>query len=395
MSKWEETVKNRLEEYESPLPEGSFAEFFERRSAASGNSGAKLTTWARVLVTAVAAVLAVMLFRRQPGSPADDIQIIIPPESPVAVAVDSTDIQVFEHQAVRRTAALQKEPAVVPENRIEETSPEVTGGDVAKSREDLGDGYPDNFKEESAVTDADSPSSPFAPSVPEITVRKPAGLSVVPAAGAVAGGGLLAAVLTPMTGSRQNPSDIPIHSDPIPGDPVRPGDDPVTPVDKRTKEYSHRFPLQLGLSTRIPVSERLSITTGLEYSLYSSTFTYTLSGEKEQVAHYVEIPVRMDWTLASNNNIDVYLGGGIKGDYCLGATLGGEAVKKDGFNLSLLGAGGIQFNVTEWLGVYVEPEISYTLPSKKLILETYRTEHPLVFSVAGGLRINIGTTKSK
>ena len=389
MSKWEETVKNRLEEYESPLPEGSFAEFFDRRNAASGNSGAKLTTWARVLVTAVAAVLAVLLFRRQPGSPTDDIQIIQQPENPVAAAVDSTDTQVFEHLAVRRTAALQKEPVAVPDNRIEESSQDVTGGDVAERREDLGDGYPDSFKEESVVPDTDSPSSPFIPNVPESTIRKPAGLSVAPAAGAVAGGGLLAAVLTPMTGSRLNPSNIPIHSDPIPGD------DPVTPVDKRTKEYSHSFPLQLGLSTRLPVSERLSITTGLEYSLYSSTFTYTLSGEKGQVAHYIGIPVRMDWTLASNKLIDVYLGGGIKGDYCLGATLEGEAVKKDGFNLSLLGAGGVQFNVTKWLGVYIEPEISYTLPSKNLILETYRTEHPLVFSLASGLRINIGTTKNE
>ena len=404
MSKWEETVKNRLEEYESPLPEGSFAEFFDRRNNASGNSRAKLTTWARVLVTAVAAVLAVMLFRRQPGSPIDDIQIIQQPENPVAATVDSsvvyeqsiietTVIQLDDHKALMQAKVRQDTTEVLPDYTIEEPSQEEGDSNLAESQEEFGGISTDNNKEESIIIGIDTQSSPF---IPNNTIRKPKGLSIVPAAGAVAGGGLLAAVITPLTGSRRNPSNIPIHGDPTPGeDPVGPGGVPVEPVDERTNDYLHRFPIQLGLSTRIPFSERLSFTTGFDYSLYSSTFTYTISGEKEQVVHYVGIPMRIDWTMASNKLIDVYFGGGIKGDYCLGATLEGKPIKKDGINFSLLGAGGIQFNVTKWLGVYVEPEISYTIPSRRLILETYRTEHPLVFSVASGIRINIGTTKSK
>lgn len=404
MSKWEETVKNRLEEYESPLPEGCLADFFDRQSAASNYFRAKHFPWAWILVPAVVSVLAVILFLRRPGTPIEDIQIIQLQENPVVAVIDSTVVdehctidssvmQVMNYKALIQADLRQEEPLVIPIIRIEESSPEAADGDLAESHNEIGASSTDNDKEESIDIGVGFQSSPF---VPNNTIRKPVRLSVVPAAGAVAGGGLVAAVITPMTGSRQNPSNIPIHGDPIPsGDPVWPGDDPAEPVDERTKDYSHRFPIQLGLSTRIPVSESLYFTTGLEYSMYSSSFTYTLSGKKEQMAHYVGIPIRMDWTMASNKLIDVYLGGGIRGDYCLGATLGGEPIKKDGVSFSCLGAGGIQFNVTEWLGIYVEPEISYMIPSRKLILETYRTEHPLVFSVASGIRINIGTTKSK
>jgi len=84
-----------------------------------------------------------------------------------------------------------------------------------------------------------------------------------------------------------------------------------------------------------------------------------------------------------------YVGGGASGDWCVGATLAGKEIPRDGFSFSLLGAGGVQFNMTRHLGLYVEPEISWTLPSEKRVLETYRSAHPFLFSVATGLRINL------
>jgi hypothetical protein len=74
----------------------------------------------------------------------------------------------------------------------------------------------------------------------------------------------------------------------------------------------------------------------------------------------------------------------------VGATLGGKAIPKDGLSLSLLGAGGVQMNMTKRLGLYVEPELSWRIPSEKNMLQTYRSQHPLMFSVNAGLRINIG-----
>ena len=257
--------------------------------------------------------------------------------------------------------------------------------------------------------------SPFVPQVPQARKIR---LDVAPVAGAVAGGGLLAAVLTPWArGGKQGPTNAATSQESLlinNSGPANNGyvyynfftnsvaDNPyslesnnldVASIELGLQDvpgdYTHYRPLKMGLSTRLPLTQKLSLTTGLTYSLYGSKFTYTLSGEKTQLVHYLGVPVRLDYTLASNRWLDVYVGGGVAGDLCVGSTLGGNAFAKDGPGFSVLGAGGLQWNMTKRLGLYVEPELSWTLPSDKHVLKTYRNEHPLVFTVATGLRINL------
>ena len=109
----------------------------------------------------------------------------------------------------------------------------------------------------------------------------------------------------------------------------------------------------------------------------------------KQTAQYLGIPLRVDWLIASGKVLDVYAGAGVQGDLCVAATIAGEKIQKDGASLSLLGAGGIQLNMTKHLGLYVEPQLSWRIPSEHHTLETYRSAHPLMFSVAAGLRINL------
>ena len=170
--------------------------------------------------------------------------------------------------------------------------------------------------------------------------------------------------------------------------PDNPMESAMSPSDE-VDHFTHTFPFKGGFSVGIPVSDRLRITTGLEYSLYQTRVSFTKSGEKKQAAHYLGVPLRLDGSLASNRWLDVYVGGGVSGDWCVGATHAGIDIPRDGFSFSLLGAGGVQFKVTRHLGLYVEPEISWTFPSEKRVLETYRSAHPFLFSVATGLRINL------
>ena len=163
-----------------------------------------------------------------------------------------------------------------------------------------------------------------------------------------------------------------------------------SPTDQVIGSPAHSFPLKLGLSARMPVTDRLYISTGLDYSLYRSTFTYSISGEQKQLAHYLGVPVRMDWVFAAGRLLETYVGGGLEGEVCVGASLGGKEISKDGFNLSLQGAGGIQMNVTNRLGIYVEPQVMWRIPTGDSTLETYRSAHPLMFSAATGVRITIG-----
>ena len=43
--------------------------------------------------------------------------------------------------------------------------------------------------------------------------------------------------------------------------------------------------------------------------------------------------------------------------------------------------------------LYLEPELSWTAPAPARNLITYRTGHPLTFSLATGLRITLGNNK--
>ena len=281
------------------------------------------------------------------------------------------------------------------------TKPAVVSAEVALAAEPVetpaepeAESHDDTLPVVNDVTDGkEAPTtdnvSPFIPD--KAKVRTTSIVDIVPAAGIIGGGGLVAALAAPYL-ARHEGFDNKI-SDPGPNmateaSPQAPDHNPVQDVLKGRPH--HNLPLKVGLSTRIPVSGRFGLTTGIEYSMYSSSFTYTLSGDKKQVAHYVGIPVRLDWTFISTGWFDAYLGAGVSGDVCVGATLAGEKIKRDGLAVSLLGAGGVQFNVARRVGLYLEPELSWTIPSDAQILRTYRSDHKGMFSVSGGLRINLG-----
>lgn len=378
MRKWEDIVKDKMEEPEGALPDSVFAEFRARRDAAAAAPAKKRFPLVWAVVPAVAAGLAAILLLHKPSVPEGDIQIIQQPSTPVAVATDTTTVD---------------EPWQTTPLIAQVVMPKVTRPSVVKSQEvDMFENVesaeadmPDSIDEETPDRPITTTTSPF---IPERTKATPVKMKVGPAAGMIAGGGLLAAIIPPILGAGTKMDNAPMADSDKPGGTVVLTPDP--PKDERTGNAVHYFPLKVGLSARFPISDRLSITTGLDYSWYKSSFTYSVSGEKIQNAHYIGIPVRLDWTFASGRWLDVYLGGGLEGNYCLGATLAGDRVAKDGFSASLLGAGGIQFKITEKLGVYIEPELSWTFTPKNQILESYRTKNPLMFSVSSGLRITIG-----
>ena len=49
---------------------------------------------------------------------------------------------------------------------------------------------------------------------------------------------------------------------------------------------------------------------------------------------------------------------------------------------------GVQYQLTPSVGLFAEPSLQYFLPSHSEI-ETYRTEHPFVFSLPLGIRITL------
>ena len=396
MRKWEDIVKDKLEEPDGALPESVFDEFHVRFDGAESARTARRFPLVWAIVPALAAGLAAVLLLRSPKAPEENIepvrqapvaQVLPADDTKAESQVDTPQIQpVSVKKASARPQSIAPESPSMGENQTEEPeTPETPDRPQPTTKPSTENVVPET-------------ASPF---IPMTEKARRVNLKVAPAAGGILGAGVLAALATHLGKvykarwtNIQSPGTIPSSW----YDKSNPGEGPGSsedPVRDRLEGSSHNFPIQAGLSARLPLSEQLYLSTGLQYSLYNSKFTMSQTGEKRQQVHYLGIPVRLDWVFASNSRFDVYAGGGVQGDFCLNATLAGMNLEKDRPSLSLVGAGGVQMNVTKHLGIYLEPELSWRIPTDdpKLgnnTLVTYRSEHPVMFSIATGIRINLG-----
>lgn len=394
MRKWEDIVKERLEGYESTLPAGSFADFCARRTASAGGSTgrfpAKRSALPWVLAVAVAAGLAAVIFLRHPAEPAGGAQPVRQPSALVAVVPDSAEVsRPFQPELVQGhpyiayavTPNAFHQPSVIQQTQA---VADAVSDDDSRGQEPVGAFTPDTSKQQAVDTSVVTDASSY---IPEIASTEPVKMRFEPAAGIFAGGGLVAALATTAVNltraSGSDPAIVPQTG------PVDVGT-PHLPQHISSNSYSHSLPFKGGLSVGIPIANRTRITTGIQYITYRSSFTDILSKTQIQRAHYLSVPVRLDKILADYGRFEAYVGGGLEGDFCIAASLSGKKIDRDGFSISLLGAGGIQFNVSKHLGLYVEPELTWSLPSEGRTLQTYRSVNPFMFSINTGLRITMG-----
>ena len=164
--------------------------------------------------------------------------------------------------------------------------------------------------------------------------------------------------------------------------------DMKVPVMKRRQESSgttHETPLSFGFSARISLSDRLSLTTGLNYTRYKATISKGIFAYK-QTAHYLGIPVRLDLMLVNKKHFDLYLGVGAQADKCIYATDGTDRLYEKEVLFSVNGALGMQVDITQKVGLYFEPDIGWTL--NEGTIKTSRYDNPLTITLRTGLRFN-------
>ena len=432
MKDWEEIIRDKVDEPSGNLPESVFEEFHARLEAsrsAAGGQPAKRRPLLWAIAPAAAAGLAAVLLLRQPSAPEDAIQVVQQPEAPLAVAAEPTE------PAGPLTQAIAVEPVsntVIPVTKRKSAPSTQDTESIASAgpAEEPGgtDRYDTPPAQEPVETSRpeDQPHNPVSgpvfptvsPYKPKAIAAKPVTIKFAPAAGIVAGGGLLAATVASLLGSGPTTDiyqGIPVESLGFAGH--------LTDNYPSINCNHHHALFKGGLSLGIPVTDRLKIVTGLEYSQYRSSFESSLNSvrPRDQLVRYLGVPARLDWSLAKGDMLDVYVGAGAQADYCIGAMIAGgregqlhpiENIKKDGLVFSLLAAGGIQVNVNKRMGLYLEPELVWTggKPSGVekeniylMIIDgyfspipeinrplTYRTEHPFMFSISTGLRINLG-----
>ena len=152
-------------------------------------------------------------------------------------------------------------------------------------------------------------------------------------------------------------------------------------------EARHYIPISVGVELRIMAGMNLSVTSGADVSLYRSRFTV----DKETItqnAYYLGIPLRLDWTIWQDDSVSAWIGGGGKVDRLVYGKFGSDRVKDNTLNWSIVGDLGIQYDLSKNVGLFLAPEMSYYFKPENPVLQTYRTENPLVFTVGAGLRFS-------
>ena len=380
MKSQEEIIKEKLDAYEEELPEGSLADFRERLDLARSSSDTKSsrTFWFCAMAAATAACLAgaLVLMKPEPGPEASgnnflaDVECESKPEELVTDAVIPEAVpSVMSRRTVKHRQTFN-DIVVVPAEDNEDENIGTESSNVSEIKE-----FEQN-DEKPGVIQAVQKSEP----VSHIRIKP---LPAI-AAGGVLGGTLLGGLLAASVNSNASPGTSVIH-------PVY-YYDTTNPnsSDRYTGNCRHFLPMKVDASLRWKLADRVSLTTGLEYSMYSSIFEYTHSGEHRQQAHYLGIPLRVDFSFFKTKLVDVYLGAGGVIDYCLAASCEGINIQKDGLSFTLQGAAGAQFNITRYVGIFAEPQVVWAIPSEGRVLQTYRTEHPVAFNAAIGIRFTLG-----
>lgn len=168
----------------------------------------------------------------------------------------------------------------------------------------------------------------------------------------------------------------------------------VSPYEQDTKDVTHHdMPISIGFTASYSVTPRIALASGLVYTLATSSFQHGASMPKEtQTLHYVGIPLNLSYTVWGNSWLRTYIMAGAQADMNVKATLKADGHKSnidnDRAQFSVTGGAGVQLNVVQQLGVYVEPGVRYYFDNGSAV-QTIFKEHPTNFSLQVGLRWNI------
>ena len=173
-------------------------------------------------------------------------------------------------------------------------------------------------------------------------------------------------------------------------------------------EPDYGVPFSVGIGARFYFSDRWSVGTGLNYSLLSRNFagiyTKTQGGKVEKVVvsdnirhtvQYVGVPVNIYFDILSNNAVNLYSFAGATGEkgisqkYTINGKDATEIWKQsvDGMQWSAAVGLGVQFRISDHLGIYVDPSARYYFDCAQP--KSIRTQQPLMFNLEAGLRFNL------
>ena len=395
MEDWTDIIGEELENIEAPLPADDWSVLQQKYAAARKRKRAAAFAWAGGITSVAAAVALVLLLVRPdsssviPGSTGvlnDLVAETLPPIEEV-VPVDSSHVESQKKVSVPVDVVKKSvDDVLIAENNTEEITTENTEEvfDVIRDTTSLKDKLlADAYTEPTGTFGFDD----FPDDEPR-RKRRPMSIGI---SGSTSDSPVMKVMadLAPEPPMDHEPPKEP--EDSLATETPQPAMTMMRARSGYSDSYQHDIPVSVGLSARIYLTDRLSINTGLNYTRYKSLrtrwFAATYDQQKDwQNAHYIGVPVRLDYNAVNRKHFNLYFGAGLQMDKCVYATVGDERLHEKQILFGLNGAMGLQVNIVPMVGLYFEPEVSYAL--NKGSIETFRSDEPFVVTVRGGLRFN-------
>lgn len=167
-----------------------------------------------------------------------------------------------------------------------------------------------------------------------------------------------------------------------------------------SKEYhqysSHNLPLSFGLSLRVPITSYFGIETGLTYTYLQSEIhiwhdNEVIDNAYTQRIHYLGIPIHAMLRIIQHRRWQAYATAGTTIDIPIYGSQSGHGEQRRIHAPIQFSADiglGLQYDFNSRFGIFVQPSMQWFIPMGSDV-ETYRTEHPLHFTLPVGLRVTL------
>ena len=388
MEDWTNIIGEELESIEEPLPADDWNVFQQKYVASRKRKKTPFFAWAGG-ITSVAAAIALVLMLARPETVLSDDDLVADQLSPAQEIVPADTVSADVPSVSPETMA--------PVKKIPLPAAVNVKDDVLMAldeTEEVFDEVKDTAPTEPFFADAGTDDDTYEVCEDEPKQRKRRPVSV--GLSGTVSGSLLNEGTSGSLKDGVGASDL-LYSEALPPkdslDNGTPGSAMGVMRSRRSysESYDHELPVSLGLSVRFSLTDRLSVSTGINYTKYTSTRTIsdgnTIDVRKDrQHVHYVGMPVRMDWTAVDLQCFNLYFGAGMQMDKCVHATLGEEILHEKQILFGLNAAMGAQVNIVPMVGLYFEPEVSYAI--NEGTIETFRSNAPFVVTIRAGLRFN-------
>lgn len=155
----------------------------------------------------------------------------------------------------------------------------------------------------------------------------------------------------------------------------------------------HHAPISVGVSVQYPLNDRFSLTSGMVYAQLKSDFT-SYKKRREQTLHYLGVPIGLTYSLWNYKRLTIYAIGGAQADFNVKATLKESvqinelSIGKDRVQFSALVGPGLHLDLSQGLGIYVEPSARYYFNNGSKV-ENYFKDKPWNINLNAGLRFSL------